>query len=89
MLISCSKTEAPSLDSEMSITAALTDFAIERRSSIFDNKLSIFRWMICKPLFLKTFHLFKNCNVPVGLDFSLYHLRVIITTEKKNLSFYI
>ena len=41
--MSCSNTEASSLDSRMPITAALVDFAIKRSPSIFDKKLLIFR----------------------------------------------
>ena len=59
-----SVSEASSLDSQMPITAAVVDFAVKPSSLILGNKLLIFSWMKCKPLFLKTFHSFEHCRVP-------------------------
>ena len=72
----------------MPMTAALVDIAVKRSFSIFD-KLNI-QANEMKPLFLKSF-IHSNTALyldELGVDLNLYCLRVVITTDRNNLSFY-
>ena len=69
-----------SLDCQMPMTAVSVDFAIQQSSSIFDKKLSMLRWIKCKPLFLKTFDSFEQCSVSWWTG----HGFILISPESNN-----
>ena len=84
-----SKTDSSSLKSLIPLIAALVDLAIIRSSSIFGYKLLMLRWIKCKPLDWKIFHLFKHCSLCwwLGPGFRIISPESNISKWKKEFKF--
>ena len=65
-----------SFDSVIPMTAAFEFLAMKRNSSIFGNKLFIFRGRKCKPLFLNGFHI-KSSVEPWANSFTSVGMSIV------------